>query len=50
MIAMNPKEATNERHRKLFWRRVSMCFLCAVVTTAVQAQTTRIKRISLMTP
>ena len=27
-----------------------MCFLCAVVMTTAQAQTARIKRISLMTP
>ena len=50
MPTMNPKEATNETRRRLFWRRVSMCFLCAVVTTAAQTQTARIKRISLMTP
>ena len=50
MQAMNPTGATNETRRKLFWQRVSMCFLCAVVTTTAQAQTARIKRISLMTP
>ena len=50
MPAMNPEGATNETCRKLFWRRVSMCFLCAVVTTTAQTQTARIKRISLMTP
>ena len=50
MTAINPEEATNEMRRKLFWRRVSMCFLCAVMTTTVQAQSARIKRISLMTP
>ena len=50
MPAMNPEGATHETRRKLFWRRVSMCFLCAVVTTTAQAQTARIKRISLMTP
>ena len=50
MPTMNPKGATNETRRKLFWQRVSMCFLCAVVTTTAQAQTARIKRISLMTP
>ena len=50
MPDMNPKGATNEMRRKRFWRRVSMCFLCAFVTTTAQAQTSRIKRISLMTP
>ena len=50
MPDMNPKGATNEMRRKRFWRRVSMCFLCALVTTTAQAQTSRIKRISLMTP
>ena len=47
---MNRTEATNKTCRKIFWRRVSLCFLCAVMTTTAQAQTARIKRISLMTP
>ena len=50
MPVMNPIEATNKTRRKIFWRRVSLCFLCAVMTTTAQAQTARIKRISLMTP
>ena len=50
MLAMNLNGVTHETRRKLFWGRVSMCFLCAVVTTTAQAQTARIKRISLMTP
>ena len=50
MPVMNPTEATNKTRRKIFWRRVSLCFLCAVMTTTAQAQTARIKRISLMTP
>ena len=49
MPAMNPNGATHGTRRQRFWRRVSMCFLCAVVTTTAQAQTARIKRISLMT-
>ena len=50
MLAMNHNGAAHETRRRLFRRRVSVCFLCAVVTTAAQAQTARIKRISLMTP
>ena len=50
MPAMNPKEVTNETRRKLLWRWVSMCFLCAAVTITVQEQKARVKRISLMTP
>ena len=50
MPVMNPTEATNKTRRKIFWRRVSLSFFCAVMTTTAQAQTARIKRISLMTP
>ena len=50
MPVMNPIEATNKTRRKIYWRRVSLCFLCAVMTTTAQAQTARISRISLMTP
>ena len=47
---MNPEYAVSATLGRPFWRRLLICFLCGVTALAANAQTARIKRISLITP
>lgn len=47
---MNPEYAVSAALGRPLWRRLLICFLCGVTALAANAQTARIKRISLITP
>ena len=47
---MNPEYAVSAALGKPLWRRLLICFLCGATALAANAQTARIKRISLITP